>query len=242
MSEPRPPTGPPRSSRGEPSDAPAVLRGTRAERLASGRGRGALLATAAAAVVIAAVALLVLSRSHGGPRGGASPTAPTVAFSFPAPAARGQLLGGASADALARPIANGVAQTLGRFYELAFFDAAAWSGPPPAAAWAAFAPSAAGRARQDAAGLTLAGAGERIGTLRPASSSLAVRVLFDPKRRPIAVIATVSFVARGTLARGGSVEVTSRGSYLMEQVGGRWLIAGYPGVRTEVVAPAPAGA
>lgn len=114
-----------------------------------------------------------------------------------------------------------------------------WKQGVPAAAWNTFARPVQGRAKADAASLTLGEAGSSIDRLSLSNASLSVRVLLDPGGRPQAAVATVVFEASGTLTGGQPVLVSNRGSFLLQPAGNRWLVVGYPSVKTEVETPSP---
>lgn len=193
-------------------------------------------------VVAAAVVATVLATRHATPAAAPpSPTPARISFRFPTPTITSVALRGSPAPAVERSVGGKVDAALSAFYDLAFLDPASWAGPTPASAWAVFAPATQGRARADAGQLTLAATHSRFSVLRPSpDSSLSVHVLFDSRHKPLQAVATVAFVADGTLSSGAAVEVHSAGTFLLQDVQGKWLVLGYPNVATSMqAAPSP---
>ena len=116
-----------------------------------------------------------------------------------------------------------------------FLDPKAWSSGPPGGTFSDdFTGKAATEAQKDSASLGLGQLTGQVTDLKVESSSLDVRVLLDPHSHPTAAMGEVHFVALATLKSGQTVEITNSATYLMEQSGGKWLVAGYPRARSKV--------
>lgn len=230
----------PQTDRSTPEAPPP----SRADRLVAGRsGSGAgrwWLIGGGAVVVIAAVLAFVLLR--GGGSGGPAPITPSpipsrAAFTFPAPKVSAVSMGKGGVDQ-AGTIAAKVQLALSDYYDFAFLDPGSWAGTTPEQAWAAFSSGSVQAAKDDATSLTLAAGGGKIADLKVANSALEVKILFDAHGQPLEAIATVSFQATGTMKDGATLQVDSRGSYLLHAEGGTWRITGFPRVTTTLDAPA----
>jgi hypothetical protein len=172
----------------------------------------------------------------GAPSPGVSPTVPGRALFFfkvedkPA-AATGKRVPAAADDA-----AVGIAGRLSAFYDTVFMDPATWKDGVPDKAWQIFDPSILDRVQGDADAFTLGDPPPDLATLSVQKSAFIVKVLLDPKGRPDAAVAEVTFVASGKLKDGTGVQVTNHASLLLRVEGGMWFVIGYPSASTNVEA------
>jgi hypothetical protein len=127
------------------------------------------------------------------------------------------------------------------FYDAAFMDPTTWTGGVPDRAWSIFDPSVLDQAQKDADALTMGDQAAGLVKLTVKDSSLAVRVLFDPRGHPEAAVAEVEFVAVGKTKDGESLSVTNQASFLLRPENGLWMVVGYPSASTDVK-PKPAKA
>jgi hypothetical protein len=164
---------------------------------------------------------------------GSSPTPPRVPFAFAAPTVHVSSYTGRTSKGPARQAAEDIRATLSTLYDRAFVDPATWTSGFPPEMWEAFDPNAAGRAQKDAASFGL-GRVEGLGELEVIVATLAVDVLEDPARRPLSATATVRFTATGTRTDGSTLDVRNTATYLIRPVRGRWLIVGFPSLRTTI--------
>ena len=189
------------------------------------RGGGAVRwpvvgATLAVAVSVIAVATWSLLRSAGGGEGSGP------VFSFDLRSVTGvAVTGRAEGDELAGRAA-GVRATVDALYTAAFVDPAKWEGGRFPQVLAAFAGSAAARARGDLDDLTLGSTSGLVRSVDPEPGGLAIRFLLDDGR-PLAAVARTSFTATAALREGGTLRIVHRGRYLLRPEGGRWTIVGY---------------
>jgi hypothetical protein len=151
-------------------------------------------------------------------------------------------LGGKHADAVGQAVAEPVRTTLSDLYGGLFLDPKAWSTGPPSDVWAHFTQRAVVQAKSDAATLGLGDLTGTIDTLKVASSNLEVHALSDRAKAAVAVMAKVLFVANATTKDGRHIQITREAQYLLENVGGTWLVSGYPQSLTSVATIAPSAA
>jgi hypothetical protein len=136
---------------------------------------------------------------------------------------------------------SAIQQSLTNLYGQAVVDRANWAAGPPAAVWNAFAPGVRARAQSDRAAFTLGASGRLMSNLQISSSDLTIRYLLDPGGRIAGVQANVSILGTGNVRGSGAVNVLVRSQLLMQQVGGSWVITGYPVASVTVKSPhAPA--
>lgn len=134
-----------------------------------------------------------------------------------------------------------VADLLDRYYTTAFLDPAQWDGGAFPELGSYFVGRAADRARRDRGGLTLGEDAARIERVAPASATLQLSFLVDPRAAPYAAVATVEFRGDGRATGGGALTIEHRGRYLVRRIEGEWLIIGYDveGSVESVAAPGP---
>ena len=130
--------------------------------------------------------------------------------------------------------AREIRRDLSEFYIDAFLAPASWEDGVPEDAWKIFAPAARKQAQRDASSFTLGSAGRSVRSLSATGSALQVRVLFDSSGRPQAATAVAVLDAGGTTKRGERFELSNRGGFVLRPVSGRWVIVGYPKVRTSL--------
>jgi hypothetical protein len=166
---------------------------------------------------------------------------PRVVFSLPVSKVVTTAIQGARRrPKIGRQAGIGVSETLGAFYDEAFFNPVTWIRGVSPAAWAAFAPEVAARAKKDERSLTLGTAGRELQSLQPTERRLVVEVLIGADGAPISAVASVTLGATGVLTSGELLEVRNTARFLLEPSGGGWLIVGYPSARTTLrTLPAP---
>jgi hypothetical protein len=164
---------------------------------------------------------------------GTPPVPPRTPFAFVAPKLNVTSYTGKISPQAAEKAAEEIRTELSTLYDRAFVDPATWTNGLPPETWEAFDPRAAARAQKDAAAFGL-GRVEGLEELEVTESSLVVSVLEDPGRRPLSALAKVEFEATGALEGGSTLQVRNRAAYLLRQVRGRWLIVGFPSLRTKV--------
>ena len=125
-----------------------------------------------------------------------------------------------------REAGTGVKATMDELYLRAFVDTDSWG--DYASAYELFDGPAADQAEEDAEILTLgADASEVFEALSPATSTLSVAILTDPKDAPSTAIAEVQFLADAEMKDGTSMRISSTGSFFLRQVDGAWRIFAY---------------
>ena len=134
----------------------------------------------------------------------------------------------------ARDAALGVRATLSGFYDTAFVNPKTFRDGIPGSIWQAFAPWVVPRARQDIPALTLGSVTRKVNNVKVVGARLDIRVLGNSDGVPYAAYAVVAFEGRGSMKNKDRLKVSNGGRYFLRSVGGRWLILGYPGVRTQV--------
>lgn len=138
-----------------------------------------------------------------------------------------------------------VQTTLSAMYDGLFLDPHAWSTAPPSDVYDHFTDAAKTAAQQDGTSLGLGSLTGTIKSLKVDSSNLDVRVLIDPSGHPTSAIGLVQFVATAQTRTGSTIRITRKAQYLMENVNGTWLVAGFPRTTTTVdrivMSPVPAG-
>ncbi|MDP8957123.1 MAG: hypothetical protein M3N24_09225, partial [Actinomycetota bacterium] len=156
-------------------------------------------------------------------------------FTFQLSTVKGYQLGEGepSSRATAR-VARDVRRDLSDFYIDAFLAPSSWTDGVPDDAWRIFAPAARRDARRNAASFSLGRGGRAVRKLTATSSALQIRVLFDSSGRPQAATATAALKADGRTKTGQRFELRNRSAFVLRPVEGRWLIVGYPNVRTEL--------
>ena len=209
--------------------------------------RRAFWALGGLAVLVAAVIAAVLILTGNGSVIPFNPLTPKrAAFTFKLDKVRSTALSRKHSTKIPPEVAASVQQTLSDVYGGLFLDPKAWSTGPPGDTFSNdFTGKAGAEAQKEAATLGLGQLTGQVTDLKVESSSLDVRVLLDTHSHPTAAIGEVKFVAAATLKNGQIVDITNTASYLMEQSGGKWLVAGYPKTRSKVkaasVSPAPSG-
>jgi hypothetical protein len=240
--------------------APEIVNGRRVEGAAARSRRRRLVIQVAAAVVALALigwAILALtggstpstlpSGGPGAPSPGVSPTVPgRPLFFFPIEAKQPAVTGKPATDE-AQNAAIEIGGRLSPFYDTVFMDPSTWGNGVPDTAWGIFDPSILDRVKGDAAAFTLGDGAADIAKLSVDESSLAVKVLLDPKGHPADAVAEVTFKASGELKDGLAVSVTNHASLLLRVEGGQWFVVGYPSATTNVqtasasASPTPSG-
>jgi hypothetical protein len=132
-----------------------------------------------------------------------------------------------------------MAGRLSSFYDVAFLDPETWTQGLPDSAWNMFDDSVVKQAKKDADSLTLGDQAAGITSLQVDETSLAITVLLDPAGQPDTAVAEVSFSASGIRDGGESIEVTNSATFLFDQVGGSWVVIGYPNAKTTVSSVEP---
>jgi hypothetical protein len=229
----------------EPADGQAEEPGDRAP------GRRRATPWIAGGVALAIVVFVAILLAHGGGKPAAAPSTPVpttlplgarVPFEFRLTSVTETSYTGKQSEKATRRTAELVRTLLSRWYDAAFFDPAEWKQGPPASAWRVFRTDVASRARrQDAAALTL-GTVKGLEGLEASGSRLYVRVLLDPSLHTVAVVATISLDAQGTLQGGDLLKVSNEARFILRVVGSRWTIVAYPDASTkakQVPAPLP---
>jgi hypothetical protein len=135
--------------------------------------------------------------------------------------------------------ANAIQQSLTSLYGQAVVDRANWTAGPPATVWNAFAPDVRAKAQADRAAFTMGSSGRLMSNLQISSSMITIRYLLDPGGKIAGAQASVSIVGTGDIRGSGAVDVVVRSELLMQQVGGSWLITGYPSASVTVKSPNP---
>jgi hypothetical protein len=163
-----------------------------------------------------------------------------AAFTFTLGKVRPTALGKKHSKKISPQVAASVQETLSDVYGGLFLDPKAWSSGAPDDTFSNdFTGKASTQAQADAASLGLGQLTGQVSNLKVESSSLDVNVLLDPHSHPTAAIGKVRFVAMATLKNGRTVEITNTGNYVMEQSGGKWLVAGYLKTRNKVAEATP---
>jgi len=138
-----------------------------------------------------------------------------------------------------------VQKTLSDMYDGLFLDPHAWSTAPPSDVYDHFTEAAKPAAQQDGTSLGLGSLTGTIKTLKVDSSNLDVRVLVDPAGHPTSAMGLVQFVATAQTKTGSTIRITRKAQYLLENVNGTWLVAGFPKTTTTVdrivMSPVPTG-
>jgi len=149
-------------------------------------------------------------------------------------------------DAAVAGVAASVQSTLSAMYDGLFLDPHAWSTAPPSDVYDHFTDTAKPHAEKAGAGLGLGSLTGTISSLSVDSSKLTVHVLVGPNSKPTAAMATVEFIATAKTRTGSTLRIDRRAQYLLDDVGGTWLVSGFPLTQTTVdklvPSPAPAGA
>jgi ketosteroid isomerase-like protein len=159
-------------------------------------------------------------------------------FAFATPVVHQNAIAGAPAKDVSAKDAEQVRDRLSRLYDTAFMNPDTWAKGLPADVWEGFTQDAAAKAKADPGALAL-GREARLARLEVTKAELTINVLFDTKKRPEAIIATVVFQATGRLKDGSPVDVQSTATFLFRSVSGRWLVAGFPSARVTMDSAAP---
>jgi hypothetical protein len=201
------------------------------------------IVTGVAGVAILAVALVfAVSRLVGeasGRPGNASPSRGRTAiarvpFEFALPGVSASSFSGRRADNAVRLAGEQARVILSGWYDAAYFDPASWKQGPPASAWSLFAPTVVRQAKAtDAPALSL-GPVDGLTDVTKGKSRLYVRVLLDPSLHPLAMVATVSLDATGSLKDGNLLQVSNHASFLFRIQNGRWKVVAYPTTETKL--------
>jgi len=200
---------------------------------------GVAVAVLAAAVV---VAVLVLSKGGEGPpprsRGTFGP-GHRATFVFPLIRVIPVSVTGHPPAGAANQVSAAVRAQLSAFYDQAVIDPGHWASGPPTSAWEVFAPEIRSKAQGDAEAFTLGEAGANLTNLVVTTSSMTVRVLFDTAGHVVSAQADVQLAGTGSLRGGGAADVSAHGSFFLANVGGTWLVTGFPDAGIDIT-PAPA--
>ena len=202
------------------------------------RRRQRLLRTGGVAlgVVVAAGAVYAVTHkgSLPGPFGGpGKPERPSFTFRFAS--VKGYKLGESSpSNGATEKAAKDVQHTLSEFYIDTILDPNSWADGVPKKTWNVFTPAARKEALRHASSFTLGNVARSLKSLSVSGSALSVRVLFGPTGKAAAATAVAALRARGKTTAGQRVEVTNRGGFFLKPSSGKWLIVGFPKVRTSV--------
>jgi hypothetical protein len=202
-----------------------------------------------AVVAVGGGGYYLLSREGGLPAPfSREPERPTFAFDLSS--VKGYRLGEEQPSArAARRAARQIRQDLSEFYIDAFLAPSSWIDGVPEDAWEIFAPAARRHAKRHASSFSLGNEGRAVSSLAATGSALSVRVLFDSSGRPHAATAVAVLKADGKTKSGSQFELSNRSGFVLRPFDGRWLIVGYPKVRTALKpvgssggSPSPEGA
>lgn len=187
-----------------------------------------------ALVVVAGGGYYLLSREGGLPSPfSREPERPKFAFELSS--VKGYQLGQEKpSDRATERVARQIRVDLSEFYIDAFLAPASWTDGVPEEAWEIFAPAARKHAQRHASTFSLGNTGRSVSALRATGSALQVRVLFDSAGRPHAATAVAALTANGRTRGGQGFELSNRSGFVLRPVEGRWLIVGYPKVRTSL--------
>ncbi len=187
-----------------------------------------------ALVVVAGGGYYLLSREGGLPSPfSREPERPKFAFELSS--VKGYQLGQEKpSDRATERVARQIRVDLSEFYIDAFLAPASWPDGVPEEAWEIFAPAARKHAQRHASTFSLGNTGRSVSALRATGSALQVRVLFDSAGRPHAATAVAALTANGRTRGGQGFELSNRSGFVLRPVEGRWLIVGYPKVRTSL--------
>jgi hypothetical protein len=189
-------------------------------------------------VLALAAAGYVLLSSEGGIRIGGLKVVPRTPFAFGEPTIKLTRIVGSPTAASVRDEADQIRKRLSRLYDTGFMDPDTWEEGLPEDIWQGFTKDAAARATANPGALTL-GRQPQLERLEVESSELALNVLFDGKKRPVAIVAGVTFRASGELTDESPVVVKSDAQFLFRLVSGRWVVAGFPTAKVKIDSEAP---
>jgi hypothetical protein len=203
----------------------------------------------AAVVAVGGGGYYLLSREGGLPSPfSRKPERPTFVFGLSS--VKGYQLGDEKPSARAtRRAARQIRHDLSEFYIDAFLAPSSWTDGVPEDAWDIFAPAARKHAERHASSFSLGNDGRSVSSLAATDSALSVRVLFDSSGRPQAATAVAALKGDGRTKGGARFELSNRSGFVLQPFDGRWLIVGYPKVRTALEpvgsnggSPSPEGA
>jgi hypothetical protein len=189
-------------------------------------------------VALAGAGYLLFTSEGGGLRIGGPKVVPRTPFAFGEPTIKLTPIVGSPSFSSVADEADKIRIRLGEFYDLAFMEPDTWEKGLPADIWKGFTKDAAAKAAADPTALTL-GRQPRLRSLDVESSSLALNVLFDGKKRPTVIVAGVAFRATGSLTDDSTVIVKSDAQFLLRLVSGRWMVSGFPSAKVEIDSEAP---
>lgn len=133
---------------------------------------------------------------------------------------------------------TGIKETMDELYLRAFVDTSSWG--DYGAAFAVFDDAAQARAEADVEVLTLGSTAEdEFRSVAAPEGTLTIAVQTDKKDAPVTAIARVRFRAEVGRKDGGTVEVSSVGSFFLRPVGGTWRIFAYRVDRDDQTTAAP---
>jgi hypothetical protein len=156
-------------------------------------------------------------------------------FTFELSSVKGYQLGQETpSERASERAARQIRQDLSEFYIDAFLAPSSWTDGVPEEAWEIFAPAARKHAQRHASSFSLGDDGRSVSALTATGSALQVRVLFDSSGRPQAATAVAALKADGRTKGGQRFELSNRSGFVLRPVDGKWLIVGYPKVRTSL--------
>ena len=196
-------------------------------------------------VVFVAVILVFLVRGGGGDNGPFTPDPETPPFAFET----SKLLvvptnADANTDTLdtkAKIPANDIQEIMNALYINAFLDPSNWQDGSYDDVWTLFDTGSGTEAQTQVDTLTAGtGAGDAFDTILPTgTSTLKMKVLFDPKDLPYSVVAIVKFKATGSGKDGQELQMVSKGQYVFQRVDGSWKVVSFRVVRNDEQQAAP---
>jgi len=225
----------------DPTSEPFGRRGDRPFRWGSSNSRLRRVGLVVLILIVVAAPIVFLLTRNGAKRTRSAPspnststTSPRPQFAFAVPAVTIELLGRKKAPQNTKGVATQIQSDLSLFYDQGFVDPKTWENGVPASVWAPFAPGVKAKAQADAGSLTIGDLRVALASLSVTEARLSVTFLVDPTGHLVAATADVRFEATGGLAAGERVTVKNHDNFLYGQVGGKWLIVGYPVASTRV--------
>ncbi len=190
-------------------------------------------------MVVVAVILVFLLKDGGGSKGPFDPGPETPDFAFQT----SKLLvvpttAKAQTEKLrtkAKTPAADVKKIMDALYINAFLDPGNWQGASYDDVWTLFDGGSGTEAQAQVDTLTAGtGAGAAFDTILPiGTSTLKMKVLFDPKEAPYSVVAIVKFKALGAGKDGQDLQMLSTGQYVFQKVDGSWKVVSFKVVRND---------
>jgi hypothetical protein len=192
-----------------------------------------------AGVIAVAAALVLVFTGKGGLSKVIGHQPERTAFAFAAPVVHQNAITGIPGEHASDRDAQQVRDRLSQLYDTAFMDPDTWAKGLPDDVWQGFTKGAAAKATADPGALAL-GRQPELARLEVTKAELTINVLFDSKKRPEAIIATVAFQATGALKDASPVDVKSKATFLFRSISGQWLVSGFPAARVTIDSAPPA--